>query len=145
MAKRFDAKTLELIRQVQQQKTEIASAERADWRTNCSFSYTEDQSKAINLHVESDVRRLVMIAAFLNQREAAYSEMATGLEIDAPVFAWSGYSVDDWLSDIKTRINRIQIASKRKRLEALETRLNLIISPELRAEMELEAIASELK
>ena len=58
---------------------------------------------------------------------------------------WNGFSVNDWIDDIKTRINKVQIASKKVKLEHLESRLNAIISPELRAEMELEAISAELK
>lgn len=43
------------------------------------------------------------------------------------------------------RIMKIQIASEKEKLESLETRLNKIISPEKRAELELEAIEAELK
>ncbi len=49
------------------------------------------------------------------------------------------------MEDIKTRINKIQIVSKRKKLEELEARLNSIISPSLKAEMEVDAIAAELE
>jgi hypothetical protein len=41
--------------------------------------------------------------------------------------------------------NKVQIASKREKLSKLEERLKKIISPELQAELELEAIESELK
>jgi hypothetical protein len=61
-----------------------------------------------------------------------------------PAFAWGNSSVADWLDDIRTRIGKIQIGEKRKKLEALEERLNKVISPELRAKMELDAIAAEL-
>ena len=62
-----------------------------------------------------------------------------------PEFTWSSFTVQQWLDDIKARINKVQIATKKKALEHLETRLNAVISPELRAEMELEAISAELK
>lgn len=140
-----DQKTLELIREVAKQKEEISKAERPSWTTNCSFSYTERPSDAVNIHVESNIRNLVCIAAFLKEKEKSYREAAEALGVEAPAFTWSGYAVSDWLSDLKLRINKIQIASKKKKLETLETRLNAIISPELRAQMELEAIASELQ
>ncbi|CAE7860315.1 unnamed protein product [Symbiodinium microadriaticum] len=139
-----DAKTLELIKKVQQQKEEIAKAERPNWITNCSFSYTEGSAKAINLHVCRDVLEMVNIVAFLNAREDAYKKAVKELGVDAPTFQWGGFSVADWKKDIKTRIDKVQITDKKKKLEALETRLNKIVSPELRAEMELEAIAAEL-
>lgn len=146
MAKtKTDAKTLELIQQVKRQKEEIARAERPNWTTNCSFSYTENSANAINIHVEANIRNLVCIASFLVDKEKNYKETAKLLGVEAPDFTWQGFSVKDWLEDIKMRINKVQIASKKKKLELLETRLNAIISPELRAEMELEAIEAELK
>lgn len=144
MAKKTDEKTLELIQAIKRQKEEISKAERPNWITNCSFSYAGNAS--INLHAESNIRTLVMIVAFLLDRERAYSEAAGKLGVvDAPAFSWDGYSTADWTEDIKTRINKIQITSKKKKLEALETRLNAIISPELRAEIELDAISKDLE
>lgn len=139
-----DKLTLNLIQEVKKQKEEIAKAERPNWVTNCSFSYTERPNDAINIHVEANIRNLICIAAFLRERERSYKEASEILGIDAPTFTWCGFNVNDWIEDLKTRINKIQIASKRKKLEALESRLNSIISPELRAKMELEEIASEL-
>jgi len=146
MAKtKTDSKTLELIQQVKRQKEDIAKAERPNWTTNCSFSYTEQSRDAVNIHVEANIRNLVCIASFLVEKEKSYKETAKVLGVDAPDFSWQGFAVKDWLEDIKMRINKVQIASKKKKLEALEGRLNAIISPELRAEMELEAIEAELK
>lgn len=146
MAKtKTDAKTLELIQAVKRQKEDIAKAERPNWATNCSFSYSESGGNAVNLHVESNIKNLVCIAAFLMDKAKSYKSAAAELGVEAPDFNWQNFSVNDWLEDVKLRINKVQIASKKKKLEALEERLNKIISPDLRAEMELEAIQNELK
>ena len=60
-------------------------------------------------------------------------------------FDWLGFSLEAWISDIKTRVNKIDISKKRDELEKLETRLNSLISPELRNQMELEEITALLK
>ena len=138
-----DSKTLELIQEVKKRKEEIASAERPNWKTNCSFPH-DGTSASTNIHVESSIYNLVSIVAFLRSKEVAYKEAADHLGVDAPAFSWGNSSVSDWVDDIKTRINKIQIVTKKKKLEALESRLNLIISPELRAQLELEAIEAEL-
>ena len=144
-AKKTDQKTLDLIKEVQRQKAEIAKADRPQFRTNCSFAYVEGSSAAVNIQVESKVKNLILIAAFLQERELSYKKAATTLGVENPPdFTWGDFPVADWLEDLKLRIGKIQIAVKRKKLEALEERLGKIISPELRAEMELEAIASEL-
>jgi hypothetical protein len=140
-----DQRTLDLIKEVQKQKAEIAKVDRPNYKTNGSFAYVEGKSDVIALRVESDVKKLICIASFLKDKEASYSQVAQELGVDAPAFTWNGFSTADWLEDIKLRIGKIQIATKRAKLEALEERLNKIISPELRAEMELAAIADSLK
>lgn len=145
MAKKTDQQTLDLIKEVQRRKDEISKLQKPNWLTNCSFTYTEGRmNEAVNIHVQTNVRDLVNMAAFLRHRENNYNEAADFLGVEAPAFTWSGFTAADWLEDIKTRINQIQITSKQKKLAALESRLGQIISPELRAQMELEAIASEL-
>lgn len=140
-----DKKTLDLIQLVKTQKAEIAKAERPNWKTNRSFSYVEGSSQIINLAVESNVKNLILIAAFLQDKELSYKKAATALGVENPgEFTWGGSPVADWIDDLKLRIAKIQIEAKKKKLELLESRLNAVISPELRAEMELEAIASEL-
>lgn len=142
-----DKKILDLINEVRKQKEEIAKIEKPNWITNCSFRWVEGNPKpdlAINLHVESDVRALIHAAAAILSREASYAKATEALGIEAPPFLWDGFSAKDWLNDIKLRIAKIQIATKKKKLEALESRLNAIVSPELRAQMEIEAIEKEL-
>lgn len=142
-----DKKTLELIAQVKAKKASIAKAEKPSYETNMSFSYIEgNKSSAVNLHVESDVKKLICIGAFLAERSANYLMIASkvfGLE-SPPEFTWDGFTVDQWLNDLKLKITKIQIVTEKEKLEALEKRLNKIISPEKRAEIELEAIEAEL-
>ncbi len=145
MAKKTDQKTLDLIKEVQRRKNEISKIEKHSWITNCNFGYTEwNLAGCVNIHVESNVMTLVKIAAFLLNQERAYEAAATAMGVEAPAFTWNGFSVADWIEDIKARVSKVQIASKQIKLEELESRLGKIISPELRAELELEAIAGEL-
>jgi hypothetical protein len=59
-------------------------------------------------------------------------------------FKWLGFSYEDWSSDFQTRINKININKKKEELQNLETRLNSLISPELRRELELKEIEKML-
>ena len=59
-------------------------------------------------------------------------------------FKWLGFTFDQWKADIKTRIDKIQISKKKKELEELEVRLDKLISPELKQQMELEEITKLL-
>lgn len=139
-----DEKILGLIKEVNRQKEEIAKAEKPQWKTNQNFPWVEGKPDVIVLHVERNIKTLLEIAAFLVQKEESYMHVAADLGVDAPPFTWNGFPVADWVEDVKMRINKVQIASKKAKLEALEERLGKIVSPELRAKMELEAIAAEL-
>jgi hypothetical protein len=145
MAAKTDKKTLELIAAIRKQKEEIGKADRPSWRTNCSFAFVEGASATINLQVNGNVRDLVAIGAFLLEKRRAYEEAAKLLGVESPPpFTWSGFAVEDWLEDLRLRIGKIQIAGKRRKLEELEARLDKVISADLRAELELKAIADEL-
>lgn len=140
-----DKKTLELIALANKQKQEIAKIERPEWRTNRCFSYVEGSSNVINLAVESNPKSLIAIAAFLMDREGSYQKAAEALGVENPSgFTWGGYPLSDWLADLKLRVARLQIDAKRRKLELLEAKLTTMISPEKRAELELEAIEKEL-
>ncbi len=145
-AKTADKKTLALIAEVKRRKEEIAQSERPTWRTNCSFSFSEGkQNDTVNLHVERDIQTLLKIVGFVNGKREEYEYAATVLGVEnAPAFTWNGYSFDDWAADVKLRIGRVQLVAKRAKLQELETRLNAVVSPELRQQMELEAIEKEL-
>ena len=124
-----DATTLKLIDEVNKRKAEIAKIEKPNWATNCSFPSDEDNSNSKkNIHVIADVRTLVGYAALVREKEKGYKEAAKELGVEAPAYTWGGFSVKDWLTDIKLRIDQIQIATKKNKLEQLEERLNAIIT-----------------
>lgn len=143
MAKKSDQTTLNLIKEVKKQKTEIAKAERPSWNTNLAFSFTGNPKDALNMHTLSSAEELVSIVAFLLDRAKSYAEACTLLNVTSE-FKWQGFTLKEWTEDVKTRLDKIQISSKKKKLEALEARLNAVISPELKTQMELEAIAREI-
>jgi len=142
-----DKKTLELIETVKRERAEIAKLDRPSYKTNLSFTYIEgNRGSATNLNVETDVKKLILMAAFLTEKENSYKGAAKLLGVEkVPDFTWDGYTVAEWMQDIKTRIAKVQISAKKAKLETLEARLKKIISPELQAELELADIEADLK
>ena len=65
------------------------------------------------------------------------------LKIKSKIY-YLGFQVNEWFTDIKTRLDKIQISEKKKNLSKLESRLNLLISKEMRDNIELEKIKKEL-
>ena len=138
-----DEQVEKLLAIVAKQKAEIARAERPKWETNCSFGTNEDSSSRTNLQTVTDADQLVKLYAFL-LREADYYERAAAELGQTGTFKWQGFTLEAWQSDFKTRINKIQIAKMKAKLEASEKALGGLISQEKREEMELERITKEL-
>ena len=141
--KNEDELVQELFNVVQAKKAEIAKAEKPSWETNCAFRYNKDSSASTNLQVCADVDELVHILAFLCDKRRGFDEAQkiTGTSIK---FKWLGFSFDDWATDVKTRIDKIQITNKKKELELLEGRLDKLVSPELKRKLELAEISKML-
>lgn len=142
MAKTKDEIVLEMQEQVKKLKAEIRKAEKPTWTTSCSFRETTSSS-AINIHVVSDIKVLVGMVAYLNNMEARMNEAAKELGVTYK-HMHDGYSVDDWKSDIKLRLDKINIAVKKSQLEQIESRLAKLESPELKEKRELEELQSLL-
>lgn len=143
--KTTDELVKELFDSVQEKKLVIEKAERPCWETSGNFGYSANSGHdRVNIQTVTDVRKLVEMYAFLIDREEKSENAAKDLGVDYK-FTWLGFSVDEWKNDFQTRVNQISIQEKRKELSEIESRLNAIISPELKAQMELEAISKLLE
>jgi hypothetical protein len=143
MANETDKVVQQLFEVVQKKKAEIAKAEKPNWTTNCAFRYNKDSSASTNIQVCADVEELIGMLGFLIEKQNAFNA-AQEILGTTHKFKWGGFSVEDWTNDISTRINKIQIGNKKKELEALEARLDKLVSPELKAQMELAEISKLL-
>ena len=128
---------------VQKKKAEVAKAEKPSWETNCVFHPDPNSSQSLNIQALTKAKDLVGILAFLLEKQSAFDEANKQLGTNVK-FDWGGFTVEQWRSDLKTRIDKIDITTKRKELEALEVRLNALVSPEMRHQMELDEIAALL-
>ena len=129
---------------VQSKKLAIEKAERPCWKTSGDFGYSANSAHdRTSIPTVTDVRKLVEMYAFLMERRDKSESAAKELGVEYN-FTWLGFSVDEWKEDFQTRVNQISVQEKRKELAELESRLNAIISPELKSQMELEAIAELL-
>jgi len=140
-----DQKVKQLFDLVQTKKAAIAKAEKPNWNTSGLFRFVANSThESINIQTATDARKLVEILAFLKGRERDYVDAADDLGVSYD-FSWLGFTTEEWTADLYTRVNQINLQAKRKELSDLESRLSGLISPELKAAMELEAIEELLK
>ena len=136
-----DKVTLKLLATVAEKRAEISKAEKPTWNTNCNFTFTD--GTRFNLHTVNNedviLRALSSMIVHKNAWREAIEIMGSKAE-----FEWNGFTFDEWVEDFKTRLTKVNIEKKKKDLEKLQKRLDAVITPELKAKMELEAIEKEL-
>lgn len=118
-------------------KTELAKS----WKTNGTFrligATTPTNVQTANAEtLEEIAAHVVILANALN--EAAVKLTRPGSQ------KIQGYKSEDWFSDFQKRLATIDIREEERQLEALETRLNQVLSPEERRRIEVELLAKEL-
>ena len=144
MANKQDEQVQALLKIIQEKRAEIAKIEKPSWETNCAFRYNPNSAALdANIQTVTKIPELVNIAAFLLEKESFHNKANETLGTDVK-FKWLGYSLNEWMADIKTRLSKVEISKKRDELDKLEKRLGSLISPELRNQMELDDIAAKL-
>lgn len=139
-----DELVLQLIAKVKQKKSEISAAQKPRWETSCTLGYSPDSVQdRINIQTVTDINKLVDLYAFLDAKQEYYNVAAEVLGTSSKI-KYMGYSFADWKKDIKSRVDQININSKKKDLETLEARLDKLVTPEQRRDIELAEIQKEL-
>lgn len=139
----IDKKIEDLLDIVRLQKSEVERVEKSSkrsWNTHCSFKLL--QASVLNIQTANEdaiVRALTELLFFKNNFKEANQILGLNKTIKH-----DGYSVEEWIEDFQKRIATLQLKNKKDRLKILEERLNSIVSPEQRRQMELEAIMKDL-
>jgi hypothetical protein len=147
--KKIDKAVLQLLTKVREKKEAIKGAQKKpQWKTNCSLSlidsrYTSVQDR-LNIQTVRDTDRLIEVGAFLLRRHADMDHAATllGIKYDS---LYMGYSIEDWTTDLKTRVAMLKLEEQKKELEILNKRVDKLVTPEQRREMELLELQEILK
>ena len=131
-----DDRILELKKQVEDKKKELTNKKtRFVPVTNCIL---EMDGMTLNLNVLSE-NTLILLWIRLN----AYRMSAADLGLDK--FEISGYDLEDWITDVKARLEVIATKREENNLKAMEAKLDKLLSEDKKTELELDSIAELLK
>jgi hypothetical protein len=133
-----------LFTKLSERKAKVASLEAEiakSWKTTGAFRLI-GASSTTNIQTAS-VDQLEEVAAHVVILANAMSEASAKLSRPG-VQKIQGYKSEDWFSDLQKRLAAIDVRDEKKQLEALETRLNSVLSPEERRRIEVELLAKEL-
>lgn len=83
---------------------------------------------------------ILYLMASLNALKIALKEIAPEEELNL-----GNYSVDEWLTDLKSRLQVLQISKEIKKLAELEAKLQLLLTNETQVSLALKDIEDNLK
>jgi hypothetical protein len=138
----LDDKIRGLFDKLNSRKAKVAELEAAiakGWVTNLAYRMA-GANTVVNLNTVP-AEGVVDLVADLVLTNQARTEAALLLGM-TPSNKFQGYSFEQWVEDSKKRLAAINIREEKKELEALETRLNSVLSPEERRRIEVEALLS---
>ena len=131
-----------LLSRVEEKRAEIKKIERPKWKTNCTFG-AESSSNRTNLQTVKDPAVLIGFYAQCLTLQNTWEKSCESLGVMAKCIL-NGDSVENWMDDIKTRVEQIEINTKKAELASFEEKLNSLISPEKRRAIELQKLSAAL-
>jgi hypothetical protein len=137
---KVDKAVLQLLTKVREKKEAIKTAQKKpQWLTSCTLDLAGGSRSAqdrLNIQTVRDKARLMEVGAFLLRREKDTKQAADLLELPYDG-SYMGYPIVDWIADLKTRVGMLKVEEQKKELDALNKRVDKLVSPEQRREMEL--------
>ena len=131
----------DLYYKVQSKKAEIETiSNKPNWVTNCAFRFDSKLTEVINIQTINDLDTLIHMAGWLGHQEDIYNKGLKLLNLPKKQYIWLTYTSAQWITDINTRINKINLVDKKIELATLENRLKKILPPDFERQLELEAI-----
>ena len=130
--KNSDNAILALKAKIEEKKKLIKKSEKFTPVTNCSLLLNGERFNLNVLGKDSLV--------FLGSSLQAIKNASLGLFPEEDLII-SGFTVDQWLTDIKSKFSNITIKLEENKLKALEERLHNLLSTDKKVELELGDIA----
>jgi len=110
--------------------------------TNMTFGFTESQSDRQNIAVQP-IEWIVKALAWLIMMKECWEKSTAILGVKVE-FKWLGYTYAEWEKDLSRRVNKINLATEKAKLEQMEAKLEELLSPEAKKTRTLEQMAKDL-
>ena len=131
-----DEKIMLLKFQIAEKKKGLKTKKKFSPLTNCSIELDGVRLNLQVLNKENLIHLLVKLNSYL------LSAVDLGLEDE---YKFSGYSIDQWITDIKLKLDILRYEEEDRKLKELERKLENMLSSEKRIELEIDEIESLIK
>lgn len=136
MAQKNDDRIMQLKEQIEKKRKELAASNTSRFIpiTNCLLVIDKT---TYNLHVDSSELLLIK----LNSMRLS----AKDLGIDTSKLMISGYSLDNWITDVKNNLSIQNYRTEKKKLDFLEKQLTALLSDDKQTELQIDQLAALLQ
>lgn len=131
-----DDKIMGLRKQIADKKAALKATESFSPRTNCSLTL---DGQSTNIRAEMSKERLIDLLVKVHALKASADQL--GVVDD---FKISGYSAQDWITDIKARVMIVNKREEESRLKVLEDKLHALLSVDKKIELELDDLSKQI-
>ena len=131
-----DEKIMQLKSQIGEKKKNLKTKKRFTPLTNCSIEIDGVRLNLQVLNKENLIHLLVKLNSYL------LSAVDLGLEDE---YNFSGYSIDQWITDIKLKLDILKYEEEDRKLKELERKLENMLSLEKQVELAINEIESLIK
>lgn len=136
MPNKNDKTIFNLRKQIAQKKEALAATEKFVPVTNCSIELHGTRYNIHALGKESLARLLVELNALrLSAKDLGISESE---------WPMCGFTISDWITDVKSKLMNVNRKTEEDRLNEMERKLEGLLSEATRTELEIQNIAQSL-
>lgn len=136
MSNTNDQRILKLKEQIAEKKNSLNKSLRFSPITNCSIEVDGIRHNIQVLNREDLINLMVKLNSY----------MISAKELDMlDEYLISGYKVEDWITDIKSRIEILSSKDEERKLKIMEDKLLKLLSDGKKVELEIDEIESILK
>ena len=128
-----DEKIIVLKKKIEEKRASIDKAKKFSPKTNCSLLLNNERYNINTLDKDGVIALLVRVNALRLS--------ADDLCIECML---SGYLVTEWIDDLKTKLDIINIKEEESKLKAMESKLDTLLSNDKKVEMEIGEIEEML-
>lgn len=131
-----DKKIMELKQQITEKKIKLEGISRFVPITNCSLEIDGQRYNMQVLQKEQLIQLMIKVNLYLMS--------AKDLKLDDD-YIISGYKPEEWITDMKAKLNIMSKKDEERKLKAMEEKLDKLLSDEKKTELELNDIEAFLK
>lgn len=129
-----DKKILDFKKDIEEKELKLNTFKKADLFTNCNFIFEGERYNLQTMQREPLISIMIKLNIYL----------LSAKDLGIKDYKISGFKIEEWIADMKSLLENIDIRDEKLKLKKLKDKLNNLLSDDKKVELELEDIESQL-